>query len=1258
LCEGQSTQLTGVATMGTSPYTCEWDTPEGPESGKTITVFTPGIYTVTVEDKNGCTNTADQEIEAQPEPVPDLGPDVQVCNFDYSVTVTVEQDYEDYSWSTGSGDDGQESISVYEEGTYTVTVTNEFGCTGSASIDVSLLPEPVFPIPDTFSVCPGNTVTINADDYNGPWEQFLWAQCPTCINIYTPPGPGDYQVSVYDENGCSTTENFTVAESAMLVPGLTGDNVMCTGETITLTALPGFSTYVWSTGATNTNTIDVTTPGMVYVTVGDTEGCSGVDSIDIISGDFTATINGPTTICANVLATLDADPNFATYLWSNNQTTEVVMVDDGTYTVTVTNSDGCVSSATITINEAPFVPVITGQDSICQTSDMTVLNAGGPYQSYTWSANTGGATTQTVTTSQPGLYSVTITDLSGCVGNAAFTVSNYPVPFVGINGVPDFCVGGQTEMTATPGYPSYLWSNTATADSIIINVPGNYTVTVTDGNGCTNTAGVTVNPPYQETVDISGSFVFCPGDSATLEVPPGYQSVLWSTGQTTDQIYTSQQGPVSVIVVDNNGCIAYDTVVTSANSVLSPNIVGPAVICDNGPGTLNAGPGFDTYQWCCGLGNGQMATITAAGTYTVTVTDGSCMGTDDFTVSSNSSPFAVVTPTASACNVQEAGGPTTIVNFNSLITGGDNTGHWMQTGGGGSVNLTNPASVNFSGLAPGVYTFTYTTAAAVAPCTNVSYPLTVTVNDCACPAINLTLAPDLCNDLGSISLATLILPPTSTTGTWTIISTPPGSNPAVIKPGNIFDASNGDPGSYTLQYEISGIPSYCPTTATVVIQVLRTPIAGVASAPVEYCAGENQVVDLASLITGEDAGGLWAETSQNMSTGGAFNAAAGTFNVIAQKPGTYTFSYFIQGPGPCPDDMTTVEVIIEDNPKADAGATATLNCNLSLVQLGGAGSSMGPDFIYHWTTPDGVLMNPDQLGATATAKGTYILTVTNIITGCSATDQVFINQIGDFPTDMVLLVHSPNCEGDPPGSAQVTSVVGGTGPFTYSLNGGPAVSSPVFNNLPTGDYTLEVTDAMGCKLTENFTIEDLVTLDLSIVNYVHDSLIFDFRDTIVFSYIYSGSSSVPDSSVWKIGDSVLCVNCPILKYRAGISATVTLECYDARGCFISKSISYLVVRKRDVYVPNVFSPNGDGLNDMWTLYTDSDVKELPVVEVYTRWGELVFRKMHVQPNDPNEGWDGRFRGETLNPGVYVYRIEILYGDDLLDHIAGDVTIVK
>ena len=268
-----STELAGVATGGESPYIYEWDTPEGPESGKNIFAFTPGTYTITVEDANGCTNTAELEIEAQPEPMPDLGPDQLVCNFDDAVLIEVTEQFDDYHWSVGNFADGENSIEVYNAGTYTVTVTNEFGCTGDVSVDIDLYPQPVFIMPDTF----------------------IWGQCGGCVDEFTTSTPGIYDVLVFDVNGCSGYQEFEVVENSSITPGLQGDNIMCTGETITLSAQAGFVSYDWSAnaGSATTQTVDVTAIGDYSVTVVDAEGCIGADTITIVSGDFVAGISGP-----------------------------------------------------------------------------------------------------------------------------------------------------------------------------------------------------------------------------------------------------------------------------------------------------------------------------------------------------------------------------------------------------------------------------------------------------------------------------------------------------------------------------------------------------------------------------------------------------------------------------------------------------------------------------------------------------------------------------------------------------------------------------------------------------------------------------------------------------------------------------------------------------------------------------------------------------------------------------------------------------
>lgn len=1259
ICAGNTTPLTAVGSEGETPYIYDWDTPEGPDSGKDIMASSPGPYTVTIEDNNGCTSTAQIEVELQPSPVPDLGPDLLLCNFDEIVEITPTETYDDYIWSSGApASNGLNTIGIQEPGNYSVTVTNEFGCTGETDIEVSIYPVTLFPMPDTFKICAGATVTVDGNDYGGPWDYFLWDQCGSCQCCGTFP-EGDYSVTAYDDNGCSATQDFTVASTISLSPNLQGPNIICAGHPITLTANPGFTTYDWSVPGAS-NTILVSTPGTYSVTVTDNVGCTGEESLTVASGDFTATITGAVSICSGIQSVLNAGQGFASYQWSTTATTDTVHVNAGAYSVTVTNSDGCTSVANVNVVETPFLPQITGAPIICQTSETSTLNAGGPYLNYQWSANAGSATTQTVNVSTAGTYSVTVTDISTCVSNTSFTVTNHPVPPVTITGSPDFCVGGNTQMTATAGYPNYIWNTTEPTATITINTAGPYTVTITDANGCTNTAETIVNPPFQETVQIIGSFQFCPGDSATLAVPLGYTSINWSTGDVNvNQIETDFEGIVSVTVVDPGGCIAMDDQQTISSATLSPVISGDTAICDNGTAVLDAGPGFDLYQWSGSLGTTQTVSVNAPGIYAVTVSSLSgCVGDTTFEVSQYPSPFAVVTPTATACDKQEPGGPTTIVNFNSMVTSGDQSGNWTFVSGPSAVNISNPANVNFNGLPTGTYTFTYTTNSAVAPCIEKPYNLVVTVNSCACPVVSVGLAPDLCNDLGTVDLSTIVTGMTG--GVWTIISSPPGANPATISAGHILDAAGTvNPGTYTLQYVVSGLASYCTSSVTTTVNVMRTPVAGVASAPAQFCAGENQTVSLSTLLVGADTGGQWNESSANPSTGNAFDPVTGKFLIVSQAPGIYTFDYIVNGPGPCPDDQVTVQVEIENNPVADAGATATLDCNASTTVLGGSGTSTGPEFDYNWVATNGGNLNdPNIIDPIASSGGTYTLTVMNTLTGCTATDQVIINQIGTFPSEIELDVKSPDCPGDPAGSVQVLNVVGGVNPYNFSLDGGPFTPAVTYTNLTAGDHQIETVDGTGCKLTESFTIEAQVNVDLAIVNFVHDSLVFALGDTIRFSYLYSGSSNTPDSLVWKIKDSVLCINCTILEIVADLASTVTLEAYDVRGCKITKSVSFLVVRIRDVYIPNVFSPNGDNINDYFTLFTKADVKEITLLEVFSRWGDLVFRKTNFKPNIPEDGWDGTFRNQALNPGVYVYRIEIIYGDDLEDKLSGDITIIR
>jgi gliding motility-associated-like protein len=159
----------------------------------------------------------------------------------------------------------------------------------------------------------------------------------------------------------------------------------------------------------------------------------------------------------------------------------------------------------------------------------------------------------------------------------------------------------------------------------------------------------------------------------------------------------------------------------------------------------------------------------------------------------------------------------------------------------------------------------------------------------------------------------------------------------------------------------------------------------------------------------------------------------------------------------------------------------------------------------------------------------------------------------------------------------------------------------------------------------------------------------------------SSSVSIPwtqiDSIIWTPGEILSCVNCPSPVATATYSTTITATAW-SNGCAEPASIQLRVDAEHDVYIPNVFSPNADGINDQFTIYGKKSLKQILRLEVYDRWGNNVFIKENFDPNDPREGWNGTFRGEPLNPGVYVFRAEVEFTDGFIDNYGGDVTLLR
>lgn len=1306
-------QILAIVEGGDGPYLFEWTLPEGGFSVSSfILVELAGDYHVSVTDANGCTAELDFTVENAPSPMFDLGGPATVCpeelSLGYEISVPPDPSYLNYEWSTT---EETSSITVTEPGAYVVTVTNNGGCIGTSEFVLDIHDVPTLDLPDTLEICAGNFGELDAgpgfDDYQ--WSTGASGQEILVFN------EGLIFVIATDPNGCMVEDDVQIIETDFLNPEILGDSVVCNGTPVDVTATTGFETYEWSNGE-ETETITVDTGGWYYITVSDGDGCFGVDSVlildsapspgisgepaicdgesttlnvgdwaDIIwsTGEITPSIvadtagmysvtvtdqygcqtetalevvvssnpdpdiSGPNSFCLGGMATLDAGSGYATYNWSTSENTQTIEVTDGgTYYLTVTNTAGCIGYDTVTVNElSALAPDIEGETTICNGTPVD-LDAGSGFMSYMWSTSD---TTQVISATSGGTYTVTVTDVQGCTGTDEVTVGE-GAPDPEITGLAEVCAGGTATLTATMGFESYQWTSGETTGSIDVNTSGTIIVTVTDQLGCTGTAtfDFTVNP--NPNPSISGSTTFCTGGSTQLSAPAGFTGYTWTGGSTGQTLVVNSPGDYTVTVTDSNGCTGNSSVTVIESDELVLNVQDTA-ICEGETVELLVG-NFTTYDWST-LETTPTIEVSSGGTYSVTVTDDTgCTGSADITVTENPQPFATVTASASACNATADG---STIDFASLITDGETDGMWVETSATPSGASGSFPVLDFDGVIPGTYTFEYSTTSAIPPCEDQTYEVTVTIMDCACPSPAISDPSPLCSDDGVLDLEDLLIAgETQTGGVWSMIADPGGSNPATLN-GTVFDATNADPGTYEIQYTISGIPDGCPDSDTTEIVVNQPPDAGVAAQPARICLGEDSTIVLSGLIVDGDAGGMWVETSDDPSTGGAFDDAGGTFVTTNQLDGTYTFAYVVSGAVPCEEASTTIEVIIEELPQADAGSDALLTCDVPDVELGGPGSSTGSEFEYIWTTSDGVLTDDDILNTSVSNGGTYTLTVRNTITGCESMDDVFVDVADDLPTDVDFNLEFPQCEGEPPAYFEVLAVTGGTGPYAYVLNDEPPTTDPLFTDLSPGSYTLTVEDVNGCSYETSFAIPEVTGLQ----GIIEGEMIVDKGDAATFHYVLS--KGIADSVLWIVNGSLLCTNCDTLTLIPENESDISLVIFDENGCSITLFTTLQVRITRDVYIPNVFSPNGDGLNDYVTVFSASDIAEINYFQVFTRWGELVFDKSNFNHNMEQLGWDGTVGGnggEALMPGVYVYHVQVEYTDGLIETLKGDITLIR
>ncbi|MFK7982566.1 MAG: gliding motility-associated C-terminal domain-containing protein, partial [Saprospiraceae bacterium] len=283
------------------------------------------------------------------------------------------------------------------------------------------------------------------------------------------------------------------------------------------------------------------------------------------------------------------------------------------------------------------------------------------------------------------------------------------------------------------------------------------------------------------------------------------------------------------------------------------------------------------------------------------------------------------------------------------------------------------------------------------------------------------------------------------------------------------------------------------------------------------------------------------------------------------------------------------------------------------------------------------------------SAGNYTLTITDDF-NCPFTTSQQLS--APPPLNLAATIENPVCEDLMAGIISVSAMEGGTSPYEFRLDGINQFSDEMnFKNLSAGDYILQAIDANGCQIDTNLLI---IAPEILVLDYESDVLI-----NLGESYdLNIGSSGTAQTIIWEDTTYLSCEDCLDVVANPVQTTTYTLTVTSMDNCATTIQINVVVSNERYIFAPNVFSPNSDGLNDGFTIFGNPNVANVDVLQIYSRWGELVYETNDLVLNEELKGWDGHHRGQKMNPSVFVWLVRITFIDGETVVYSGDLTLVE
>ena len=1202
-------------------------------------------------------------------------PDTTICSLDGPFTFNATPDNGEWTIN-GSPFSGTVDPTAFSAGTYTIGYGNE-PCITSDQVDFTIVNADINMPPDTELCVDDAPSSFTADPPGGTWSGLGIS----ADGVFDPAiGPGMYTLYYSVDNSalpsCSNQDSFVITVSQLFVDFQVDD---CDGNSLcfSLTAASSsFSSITWDFDGTGSSSQSAPchtfpTAGSYDVTVTITSGNCTVSTTQTVSiepppvADFA--LNFDPALCSplNVEILDNSSGSNMTYEWYLNgvlfdQTaspSDLVLEAIGeveTYVIELIVANDCATDSqveTIIVEPQPLSRFGIDQNQYCSgdTILMSNVSVGNP-DTYSWYLNDELISTDSlepvisyvtevldtiqiclITSNSCGLdtlcaaVEILPTDVTAffntdpvvvCAGDSV-RFSNFSTL-----GVPVFYDFGDGNSTSNPN-PVYVYDS-----------PGEYLVTQ-QAFGCGfdsfEKLVTVVEPPI---ASWEGPVVGCPGDTLQFtNTSQGTMTYEWDFGdgssvsqEASPNHFFSAPGQFEVCLtviqtsVGNCSATTCQTVVISApptagfsftdslclgqTIMFSSEAIGNTLFCDYSFGDGNFSGVCETEHM-----------YGAAGGYQVTQ-----IVTDDQGCRDTLTQPVFIRPLpepAFSFLAMDGCFPDTISFMNESILADS---YQWDFGDGNTSTVINPIHVYAN---PGTYTVRLTAFIDGLCMAEVSQEVIIA----AAPEAVIVLPSEPPCSASSLSFSN------GSNGPYVSQQWDFGDGFVSFEenPEHTYQA----PGTYEVELVVATANGECTDSTTTSITIFPAIQATAVVSQVTCNGGTDGLIDITTAGGTAPFNFAWSNGSE---TEDIANLGAGSYQLAITDSNTCSWD-------------TTIVIVAPEPITAEVEITGTTCFDGSDGQLllRAISGGVGP---YTWNWSGGV---SDSLLAPLPAGNSYELLIRDAL-GCELSLLLEVPQ----PEEVFLLdsISQISCHGEHDGVIEILESGGGTGPYDINLRGPGfeegGVSVSRFDSLGPGLYELEVTDAAGCTVWYD---REIIEPAPTALNIEQDSISLTLGESVTLRTFFNANA--PTFS-WSIIDDLSCSDCPEPTILPTEDRVYILTMVDQNGCVDQDTVVIDLTINRDIYIPNAFTPNGDGRNDVFLLRTEFPLAMETIMsfEIYDRWGGLIYESRDATPNNRQEGWNGQMSGKKLSAGVYVYKARVRFVDGVEETYAGEVLLIR